>query len=137
MGRDRRSRRMQNRHHDVASQQTFYYTLIGDYLVWVSLILVLWMCFCPFLVLRRAPSRILNWVSSKIGLTKDIRFTTLILLLGALAAVMEFMSMQGRNKAFLECKASGTSFNNCEQTRGLKWRAERNFWILLFNALCW
>merc|ERR1712028_253398 len=121
----------------VASTQTFYYTLVGEYLVWFSLFLVLWMCFCPFLRLKRMPASALNWISNKIGLTEKIRFTTFLLLITGAAALTEFMFMQSRNKAFVECKAHGATFNNCETQRGLKWRAERNFWILLFNALCW
>ena len=32
---------------------------------------------------------------------------------------------------------NGHSFTNCGQEQGLKWRAERNFWIMGFNFLCW
>ena len=46
-----------------ANNQTLHYTFIANYLIYVAFALVLWMAFCPLLVLRRKPAQALNWVS--------------------------------------------------------------------------
>jgi len=45
------------------ANQTVTYTFISNYLVWLGLALNVWMCFCPFLALRRKPAQAMNWLS--------------------------------------------------------------------------
>merc|ERR1711907_99306 len=121
----------------VVSRQTFVYTFVADYLVWMSLFLVLWMSFCPFLSLRRGPARALNWFSRKIRLTQRFKFTSVLMVLAFIAAATEYLSMSSKQNNYKECKAKGMAQDNCNALLGQKWRAERNFWLMSFNFFAW
>merc|ERR1711939_506474 len=119
------------------SRQTFVYTFVSNYLVFVGLFLVMWMAFCPFLSLRRAPARALNWFSRTIRLTERFRFTGVLMCLALIAAGTEYLSMQSKQNSYLDCKAKGTSTDNCQSYLAQKWRGERNFWLMAFNFFSW
>merc|ERR1712046_501198 len=96
--RGRMERSMPSEHSPVSANQTVTYTFIANYLVWFALSLVLWMSFIPFLRIRRLPSRVLNWMSAKVGLTRDFRLTTILMGLALLMVALEYMNMRGRTK---------------------------------------
>merc|ERR1711998_586472 len=122
---------------EVVSQQTIIYGFIANYLVWVAFALVMWMSFFPLLALRRMPARALNWFTRKIGLTESFRFTTILIMLAAVMLALEFSNQTNKNKSYYRCKQTGHSADNCTSLLGQKWRAERNFWLVGFNFLCW
>merc|ERR1711865_225037 len=119
------------------SHHTITYGFIANYLVWVAMILVVWMAFCPLLSLRRGPARVLNWMSRKVGLTSTFKLTTVMLIVGFIMLAMEYISTRPKTSEYYKCKEQGTSITSCDHQLGQKWRAERNLWLVGFNLLCW
>lgn len=86
------------------TNQTVTYTFIANYLIWAALFLVAWMSFVPILSVRRAPAIALSKLSRMVGLTRKFNLTTILMLIALVLVGVEFMSMQGRQKAFYSCK---------------------------------
>merc|ERR1712216_107572 len=123
-------------HHGYQSQQTLIMGFVGNYLVWFSFGLMMWMSFFPIVGLRRMPARGLNWITRKLRMTENFRFTTVLVLLSTISFAVEYINQTGANKNYRECKLGGHSPDNCRDLMAKKLRAERNFWCVGFNFLC-
>merc|ERR1712216_87536 len=106
-------------------------------MVILSACLVSWMALCPILKARRAPAKLLNWVSKKIGLTKWLKLTVLLGLFALGFFVAEMSALKHATQQYHDCQEGGRSVDNCSETRGIKWRAERNAWMMTFNVFLW
>ena len=72
-----------------------------------------------------------------IGLTESFRLTTMFLIGAIIMLALEYRNMEARQRGYYECKDRGISMHGCNDEVGVKWRAERNFWMVGFNLLCW
>merc|ERR1711907_458827 len=120
------------------SRQTFLYTLVARYTVFIAAGLVLWMA-CPFMpvFLRRKPVQLINWMSEKAHITSvGLNFTTILALLSFLLVFLEYFNVSARQSSYILCKQRG-SLTNCMEEKAEKWRAERNFWLMAFHFFAW
>jgi len=114
--------------------QTFYYPVVSNYLTPGAFFLVLWMALIPIPSIRLIPANVLNAAAKKVGLPKNLKFSTFVVVLSALMFVMEFLDMNAKEKAYLQCKSQAVqSMDNCAHYRAQKWRSERNFYMVALH----
>jgi len=116
--------------HMYSAHRTWYYSILSLYILPVSIILNLWMGLVPIASLRDLPARILNWISNKTKLPSFFQVTTVWVMLTAAMLALEYIDMGKQQASHYECKQRGNSLDHCEHTQGLKWRSERNFYMV-------
>jgi len=118
------------------SHATLYYTFISLYVGPCALTLVVWMALIPVKFLRDLPAVVFNLISDKVIPKKAPRFvrlTTPPVVVLAVLLITEYLSMGSRQSELVLCQKGG--FSSCDHLKGLKWRAERNFYMMLCDFL--
>ena len=70
-----------------------------------------------------------------LNVTETYRITWVLMVISGIMCAFEYVSMNQKKNAFIQCKEMGRSVNNCHEQLGQKWRAERNNWMVCFVSV--